>query len=351
MTEPGLSAIDPAIERANVLLLGNGPTALTALRSLVRSCNVLGVLRATSDADADPVRAHASRLGIAVWELDNPCELPNLIVKLRPEAVIISSFNRILLPDILGSVRFVNVHYSPLPRYRGRANVNWAIINGEPLAAISIHLVTPGLDDGNILFQEQVPIAITDTAQSVYDRLNAIQERELGPAVIRAVAGDPGSPQDHGQATYGCARIPDDGEIDWSKSSIAIDRLIRALTPPFPGAFTYLKRRRLVIVRAEPRRTPLRYEGRVPGRVVSRSLSEGWVDILTGDGILRLFEVLPESAEVLEAAGIIGSTRATLGLSRLDLLRWVDSLERRLAKFEAVAHAQDSCSRHGAGDL
>lgn len=332
-----------------MLLLGDGPTALAALRSLIASCNVLGVLRTTTDATTDPVHTHASRLGISVWALDNLRELPGFIVKLRPDAVVISSFNRILPSDILALSRFINVHYAPLPRYRGRASVNWAVINGEPSAAISIHLMAPGLDDGNILFQEQIAIGITDTAQSLYERLNAIEERQLGRAVIRAIAGDRGSPQEHRHATYGCARIPDDGEIDWSKSSSAVDRLIRGLSPPFPGAFTYLGRRRLVIVRAEPGKALLRYEGRVPGRVVDRSRSEGWVDVLTGDGILRLFVVRPDSAQNSLAAAIIPSTRATLGLSRLDLLRSLESLEARLAELEAAARVGVHCGAMGDG--
>jgi methionyl-tRNA formyltransferase len=197
--------------------------------------------------------------------------------------------------------------------------------------------VTPGLDDGNILFQKQVEIAQTDTAKSLYERLNTIQEHELGLAVIRAIKGEPGSPQDHSRATYGCARVPDDGEIDWSRSSGAIDRMIRALSAPFPGAFTYLERRRLVIARAEPRKNSPRYEGRVWGRVVDRSRSEGWVDVLTGDGVLRVFEVIPNTAPIVPAAAIIRSTRTTLGISRLDLLRCIEELERRVAALEATA--------------
>lgn len=339
MSERSLAARNSAATRAGVLLLGDGPTALAALRSLVRSFNVLGVLRACANDSPDAVRSYAAEHGTAVSIPGHPRELYSIIVKLRPDAVVISSFKRILSSEILALSRFVNVHYSPLPQYRGRANVNWAIINGERTAAISIHLVTPGLDDGNILFQKEIAIGPTDTAQSLYERLNAIQERELGPAVIRAVAGEPGVPQDHHNATYGCARVPDDGEIDWSKSFVMINRLIRSLSPPFPGAFTYLKCRRLVIVHAEPRKYPPRYVGRVPGRVVDRSRREGWVDVLAGDGILRLFKVTCESDAIEPAAAIIRSTRSTLGLSRLELLRRIDTLEKRLVALEAASSA------------
>jgi methionyl-tRNA formyltransferase len=344
MSELGLGSIvkESLKARIGVLLLGDGPTSLTALRSLLISCNVLGVLQTAES----PVRAHATRHGIAVWSLKDSRELRSIIEEVKPDAVVISSFNRILPEDLLATSCFINVHYSPLPRYRGRANVNWAIINGEETAAISIHRVTPGLDDGNLLFQEQVVIGENDTVQLLYDRLNVIQERELGRAVVRAVAGDPGVPQDHQQATYCCGRVPDDGEIDWNRSCVAIGQLIRALGPPFPGAFTYVDSHRLVIARAEPKKDAHRFVGRVPGRIVGRSRSEGWVDVLTGDGVLRVFDVIPDNAaESMLAATVIRSTRTTLGLSRLDLLRHITSLERRLAALETsdrVSEADES---------
>lgn len=323
---------------AGVLLIGDGPTALTALYSLAASCRVLGVLRAAADPVVDPVRIYAAKKNIPVWILDRLSDLPSLVAQMRPDAVVISSFNRVFPASVLALSRFVNVHYSPLPRYRGRANVNWAIINGDPVAAISIHLVSPGLDDGNILFQEQIPIAPTDTIQTLYERLSEIQERELGSAVLRAIAGDPGIPQDHHAATYGCGRTPDDGEITWSEPSIAIDRLVRALAPPFPGAFTHLQGRRVIVTRAEIQNAPLRFEGRVPGRVVDRSIREGWADVLTGDGVLRLFELAVEGGTTAPAAALIRSTRTTLGLSRLDLLSCIEDLARRVSTLEALVH-------------
>lgn len=318
--------------KLDAVLLGNGPTALAALRSLAVSCRVVHVLRAAANPDDDPVYTFAGTAGIPVSSVAGLDELARIVAELRPAAVVISSFNLILPPSILALSRFINVHYSLLPRYRGRANVNWSIINGEPAAGISIHLVAPDLDGGNLLFQESVPIRSDDTVTSLYNRLNTIQERALGAAVIRAVAGDHGIPQDPHLATYGCARVTDDGEIDWGQPTHTVDRLIRALAPPFPGAFTHLETQRLVIARAAPLSDPPVYTGRVPGRVVGRSRTEGWVDVLTGDGVLRIFDVVPPSSgSPSPAAALIRSTRVTLGLSRLDLLRRIIALEERLA--------------------
>jgi methionyl-tRNA formyltransferase len=327
--------------RAGALLIGDGPTALTALRSLAASCRVIGVVRAAEIGGDDPVRIEAANRDVPVWTADGVSDLVNLVASLKPDAVVISSYNRILPNHLLALSEFINVHYSPLPRYRGRANVNWAIINGERAAGISIHRITPELDDGNILFQAQIPISSTDTAQTVYARLNEIQEAELGSAVLRALAGDPGRPQDGGSATYGCGRVPDDGEITWSASSASIDCLIRALAPPFPGAFTHVRTRKLFVISAKILEAPLRFEGRVPGRVVNRSSRGGWVDVLTGDGCLRLVTVAVEEGETLAAADLIRSTRTTLGLSRLDLLCSIGTLTERISRLEAIVRSID----------
>jgi methionyl-tRNA formyltransferase len=141
----------------------------------------------------------------------------------------------------------------------------------------------------------------------------------LAGAVARRLQGDEGQPQDESRATYACTRLPADGEIDWSATTDATDRLVRALTDPFPGAFSWLGVRRLVIRRAEPVREP-RYEGRVPGRVVRVDRSAGVVDVLTGDGALRLHEVALDGATPQRAADVITSVRQTLGLSAAQLL-------------------------------
>jgi methionyl-tRNA formyltransferase len=319
------------LEKPTVLLIGNGPTALSALQSLAASFRIGGVFRGKSALSAqDPVQELAAALGVAVHPLRAKKDMAELVSTLQPAAVVISSYDRLLEPEVLSLSRFVNVHYSPLPRYRGRANVNWAVINGEANAAITIHMVVPRLDSGNILYQEEIAIGPQDSARSLYERLNAIQERELGRTVERMLAGDGGRVQDERRATYGCARVPSDGEIDWTADTMIIDRLVRALSPPFPGAFTYFEGQRLIILRAAPRLDAPVYDGRIPGRVVARSPDEGWIDVLTGNGMIRLLEVAPESGGACRPSILITSTRATLGLSNRDLLLRIKALEDRL---------------------
>jgi methionyl-tRNA formyltransferase len=318
--------------RTSVLLLGLGPTALTALESLAKVFTVLGIVR--DPDDADPVVACATHLGVPVYTETSLAALEELILQLRPGCTVVSSYNRILGPRLLDLCPFVNVHYAPLPRYRGRANVNWALINRELCTAITIHRIAPGLDAGNILFQQLVPIGDTDTVADLYARLNAIQQEVLGETVARFLAGYEGEPQREDEATYGCTRLPEDGEIDWAAPTRQIDALVRALVPPFPGAYTYLQGKRLILWRACPVANPPAYVGRVPGRVIGVSKSDGVVDVLTGDGVLRLAEVQLEGKERVPAAQVIRSVKETLGLRVSHLLNRIASLEAELAQMK-----------------
>jgi hypothetical protein len=144
--------------------------------------------------------------------------------------------------------------------------------------------------------------------------------------------------------------VPADGEIDWRRSTADVYALVRALTEPFPGAFTHLEARRLVIWRARALEAPREWVGRVPGRVVSRSPGEGWVDVLTGDGVLRLETVQLDGQGRRPAAEVIRSVRATLGLSAGELLERLRALEQRIGDPLADQRGHETAAAHPSGD-
>jgi methionyl-tRNA formyltransferase len=312
---------------ARILLIGFGPTTRAALDSLVRSFDVIALVR---DGE-DEVTAHARAAGVPVELLRSPSEISELVATLGPDCVVVSSYNRILSGPVLDRCPFINVHYSPLPGYRGRANVNWAIINHESHAAVTVHAIVPGLDAGGVLAQERVPIAPRDTIGTLYERLNALQAQILPRAVERRLGGDLGDPQDEGSATYCCARLPEDGEISWSAPTRDIDALVRAVGSPYPEAFTFLGLDRLEVIEAGPSPDGRMFVGRVPGRVVAWSTAEGWSDVLTGDGLLRVTRVRLDGAE-RPAASVLKSSYLTLGLRSRDLLERIESLSSRIAE-------------------
>ncbi|MBH8555297.1 methionyl-tRNA formyltransferase [Nostocaceae cyanobacterium CENA357] len=318
----------------NVLLIGIGPTTLTALDSLMSKFHVQGVVR---DAGIDdPVINLAQKASIPVFPDTSQKAIKSLVLKYQPDCVVVSSYNQILPPSIIELSTFINVHYSPLPQYRGRANVNWAIINDEPCAAISIHKISPDLDEGNILFQQLIPIRIDDTVADLYDKLNQIQWQNLGNTVVKAFNGYEGVRQNNTEATYGCTRLPEDGEINWSTSTRSINCLVRALVTPFPGAYTYFQGKKLLIWQAIPVENPPVYLGRIPGRIVGRS-KEGFVDVLTGDGILRILQVQFIGSARTAPANIIKSVKSTLGLQTADLLNRIETLEAEIIKLKENA--------------
>jgi methionyl-tRNA formyltransferase len=316
--------------RPRTLLIGFGPTTRTALDGLLGSFEVAALVR---NGD-DEVTAYARDNGVRVEISTPPAAIADLVTALEPDCVVVSSYNRILSGPVLEACPFINVHYSPLPGYRGRANVNWAIINHEPHAAVTVHCIVPGLDAGGVLAQELVAIEPRDTIRTVYDRLNAIQAEILPRAVSRRLGGDLGAPQDETRATYCCTRVSEDGEVDWSASTRDIDALIRAVGDPYPEAFTYLGLDRVSIVAAEPSPDERVFVGRVQGRIAGWSTTEGWSDVLTGDGLLRVTRVRIGGAEH-PAAEILRSSYVTLGLRSIDLLAKLESLNERIAELTA----------------
>ena len=330
----------------DVLLIGTGPTAWSALESLTAEVRVVGVVRDASHAadEPDAVVQRARELDAPVYPDSSPAAINAALARSRPDCVVVSSYNRKLGPELLAKCPFVNVHYAPLPRYRGCAPVNWAILNGEPYTAITIHTVATELDAGNILFQRIVPIAPDATVAELFERLNRMQQQYLGTTVLRFLNGYTGVPQGR-EVSYGCRRFPSDGEIDWAWPTRKIDALVRALGSPYPGAYTYHHTRHrpaarhLIVWEAYPVNDPPSYAGRVPGRVVRRSVAEGHVDVLTGDGVLRLVGVQLDGDDRTAAAEVIRSVNTTLGIQVADLLERIEVLEAQLRRLSEVHQA------------
>jgi UDP-4-amino-4-deoxy-L-arabinose formyltransferase/UDP-glucuronic acid dehydrogenase (UDP-4-keto-hexauronic acid decarboxylating) len=135
----------------------------------------------------------------------------------------------------------LNLHGSLLPRYRGRCPVNWVLVHGENETGVSLHYMTPRPDDGDIVSQTPVPIDPGDTALSLHRKLADAATLLLDETLPLLKTGTAERiPQDHAQSSYWGGRSPADGEIDWSQSADQVRNLVRAVTLPYPGAFSYL---------------------------------------------------------------------------------------------------------------
>ena len=203
--------------------------------------------------------------------------------EIRPD-LIFSFYYRSMIPmRLLRHARLgaFNMHGSYLPKYRGKAPVNWAVLNGEDHLGATLHYMVQKPDAGDIVDQERVPIGPRDTAAQVMARVvdaaRVVLDRQL-ENLLRGTA--PRRSQDSSQATYFGGRRPEDGRIDWHQPAGKIFNLIRALTRPYPGAYAdFDDGRRLVVWWAEP----LSQSG-APGTI----LSQEPLVIGAGEGSLRI---------------------------------------------------------------
>lgn len=153
----------------------------------------------------------------------------------------------------LGRRGAYNMHGSLLPRYRGRVPVNWAVLRGERETGATLHAMTAKPDRGDIVDQQAVPILPDDTAAEVFDKVTVAAEMVLHRCLPALVDGSASPrPQDPAQASYFGGRRPDDGLIDWHAPAAAIHDLVRAVAPPYPGAFSRIDGRVLRILRTLP---------------------------------------------------------------------------------------------------
>lgn len=251
-----------------------------------------------------PVKKAAQVFGHRVLQPADAREpaLVETLTALSPDVLVVVAYGQILTKAILDIPRLgtINVHASLLPRYRGAAPIQWAIINGEDETGVTTMWMDEGMDTGDILLSARTLIQPEDTAASLHDRLADQGASLLIDTLKRLEAGtlQPTS-QDHAKATYAPMLKKQDGRIDWNRSAVALDAFVRGMYP-WPGAFTVLDGKRLAVFRAKALH---KKTDRVPGTVLEAF--PGDLDVATGDGVLSLKEVQLESGKRLGAADFL----------------------------------------------
>ncbi len=204
-------------------------------------------------------------------------------------------------------------HDSLLPKYRGRSPTVWAMINGERETGVTLFRVAEDYDAGDIVEQARVPIGQTDTIAVVMEDVTLayldVIERNFDGLLDGSVKC---FPQNHAEATYTCKWTPADARIDWNKGSLDIYNLVRATTRPYPGAYTFLEGRKLVVWSADIGIDSRRYLSHVPGRVVEAH-ANGAVTVLTGDSSIQIKTVQLEEGVAVDAASVLKPPSVTLG--------------------------------------
>jgi methionyl-tRNA formyltransferase len=207
---------------------------------------------------------------------------------LHPDFIFSFYYRRLLAAEVLSvpPQGALNLHGSLLPKYRGRAPVNWAILNGETETGLTLHYMVPRSDAGDIVGQIAVPITLEDTALTVYRKLEPAARELLDELLPRLKAGTaPRWPNLFEGERYYSGRRPEDGKIDWTRSAREIHNLVRAVTHPYPGAFGVLEGERFLLWRTRPEAA---IDGLGPGVIAIRGNE---VYIGTGAGALLVSEI------------------------------------------------------------
>ena len=210
-------------------LFAYGEMGISALETLIKDFDLLWVIVRDNSSAKDL----ANSLKIKTIQVNSEEEIFNLVKNTHPDIVVISSYDKILSARILKLTKFMNVHHGDLPRWRGRANINWAIILGRKEIGLTFHEATPDLDAGDIYAQYMIPINQEDNVKTIYDKVNLLTKENMAEIVKKVLKGYGGLKQ-KGFPTYCCTRLPEDGYIDWTKSTQEIFNMIRALTRPLP---------------------------------------------------------------------------------------------------------------------
>ncbi|MGH8397911.1 MAG: formyltransferase [Gammaproteobacteria bacterium] len=197
--------------------------------------------------------AELNRIPVAVPENPNAPEFVERIAALKPD-FLFSFYFRFMLKEALLRIPprgAFNMHGSLLPKFRGRVPVNWAIIHGERETGASLHYMEVKADAGDLVDQQAVPILPDDTAIEVFNKVTFAAELMLDRSLPALIAGNaPRRPLDLKVGSYFGRRVPEDGRIDWRQSAQAVHNLVRAVAPPYPGAFSTADGRPLRILRS-----------------------------------------------------------------------------------------------------
>lgn len=303
-----------------IVFMGTPEFAVPSLEALLRSDDeVVGVVTQPDRPKGrghqlvpPPVKLVAERAGIPVLQplkIRTP-EFLQALSAWQPDLIAVAAYGRILHTPILRLPPrgCVNVHGSLLPKYRGAAPVQWAVINGETITGITTMLMDEGMDTGPMLLQEKVEILPDDTAGTLAPRLAELGGRLLVDTITQLKAGTlTPKKQDDSQATLAPLLKKEDGLIDWTMGATALANRIRGLSP-WPGAYTFLGDERWNIWRAV---ASVGATTDKPGTIVA--VNKQGIVVATGDGVLEIREIQTANSKRMSVGQFLAGHRVVPG--------------------------------------
>lgn len=299
-----------------VVFMGTPEFAAESLKSIVEDGHEVLAVVAQPDKPkgrgmklvAPPVKEYACCKGFKVLQPQSirNDEFTKLLKDMNPDVIVVVAYGRILPKAVLDIPKYgcINVHASLLPKYRGAAPIQWAIINGEKETGVTTMFMDEGLDTGDMILKGKVEIDNEDTAQTLHDKLAGVGGKVLSETLSLLEKGDVMRTRQTGESSYAPILKKQDGVIDWSKSAGEICSLVRGMNP-WPGAYTYNESGcMLKIWKTEAVDTKSSVE---PGQIISAGHKEG-LFVSTGSGVLKILELQAECCKRMGAAEfLIGS--------------------------------------------
>ncbi len=261
-----------------------------------------------------PVKNYALEHNIPVFQPTTlkSKETQDLIKELNPDLIVVVAYGKILPKEIIEIPKYgvINVHSSLLPKYRGAAPINAAIIHGEKESGVSIMYIAEELDAGDVILTVKTEITDEDTFLTLHDRLKELGAKGLLDAVKLIEKEEaPRMVQNHSEATFVKPFSKEDCRIDWSKNEREIFNFVRGMNP-FPTAFTTCEEKIFKIY--EVKENFETYENGVCGEVVDIKKGKGFV-VKVGNGSVILTQVKPENKKLLSGADIINGGMLKIG--------------------------------------
>ncbi len=283
---------------ARAVVFAYHDVGVRCLRTLLAHRVAVPLLLTHADASAetiwfDSVARHAAWHGIEVLTPPSP-NVPEIVERVRaaqPDFLFSFYYRSLLGAQLLAVPRrgAYNMHGSLLPKYRGRVPVNWAVLHGETETGATLHAMSAAPDAGDIVDREAVPILPDDTAVEVFRKVTVAAEIALNrclPALLAGTARH--TPQDPAAGSYFGRRTPRDGAIDWRRGALAAHNLIRAVAPPYPGAYSEAQGMPLRVLRSLPAATSWHAAAAPP--FPSLRWQDGVLYAQCHDGALQLLE-------------------------------------------------------------
>lgn len=251
-----------------------------------------------------PVKECALRHGLTVLQpvkIKTP-EWVDKLRELKADVFVVAAFGQILSKEILDMPKYgcVNIHASLLPKYRGAAPINWAIINGEKETGVTIMQMNEGVDTGDMLSHVVVPIAPKETAESLFDKLAKAGAKLIVETLPKLEAGEiKPVPQDESQSSHVKMMNKSLGKIDWNQDAVVIERLVRGLNS-WPSAYTYYKGKSVKLWDCDVVEAAAKA---VPGTIIA--VAKDSFDVATGNGALRVLELQLEGKKRMDTKSFL----------------------------------------------